>query len=285
MEYFKFKEMLVEMLRRRLTEEYQIGIVNDYEEEQGEFVNIIEKNTGKGAAIRLKELYKKHERGTTVAATAEIIMQVLHRSFEINDGLINMFSNRQAALDHLEVYMERREGNGVYLSEGIYKPHEIGAIVPYLQQRRAEGIYYSRVTERLAKQLGLSKEEIFKRGIENTVERYPMEVRGVWDESLFITLTNQTRSKGAIVIAYPGVLESMGRSIGSDYYVIPSSVDAVTITPKSGIDSVERIEKLHRQMNRKRAPQEILSNHIFEYNREEKKLIKCRTEPERKKER
>ena len=44
-------------------------------------------------------------------------------------------------------------------------------------------------------------------------------------------LSNKLRNYGAACIAYPHVLEMIGGILGTDYYVLPSSVHEVVIVP------------------------------------------------------
>lgn len=44
-------------------------------------------------------------------------------------------------------------------------------------------------------------------------------------------LTNRMRSYGAACIAYPYIPGMIGETLGSDYYILPSSVHEVMIVP------------------------------------------------------
>ncbi len=54
------------------------------------------------------------------------------------------------------------------------------------------------------------------------------------DKCTMYVLTHQGLNNGASVIARDGVMEKVGRLIGSNYYVIPSSVHELIIVPDDG---------------------------------------------------
>ena len=81
-------------------------------------------------------------------------------------------------------------------------------------------------------------------------------------------LTNRMRSYGAACIAYPYIPGMIGETLGSDYYILPSSVHEVMIVPACGGLDGEELEEMVREINVTQvAEEEVLSNHIYYYER------------------
>lgn len=87
-------------------------------------------------------------------------------------------------------------------------------------------------------------------------------------------LTNNRSTHGAACILYPGVLEEIGKKIGSDFFILPSSIHEVIILPDMGSEDKEWLKTLISMVNSKDvAPEEVLSDTLYRYNRAEKRVV------------
>lgn len=71
-------------------------------------------------------------------------------------------------------------------------------------------------------------------GIENPMEMpcgIPLKV-----------LTNNKRTRGAVCILYPGVLDKMAEEMGSDFFILPSSIHEVILIPDMGNEDSEALK-------------------------------------------
>lgn len=86
-------------------------------------------------------------------------------------------------------------------------------------------------------------------------------------DSMYI-LSNNLRNYGAACIAYPHILEMIGNILQTDFYVLPSSVHEVVITPCQQEISCSELDEMVRDINRTQvAEEEILSDHAYLYER------------------
>lgn len=93
------------------------------------------------------------------------------------------------------------------------------------------------------------------------------------EKGMFI-LTNPSGCFGAACIAYPGVLERIGRILKEDYYLLPSSVHEVVIVSCSyGMES-DVMDEIVQSINQKHLTrEEILSDHSYIFDVKNQKLI------------
>ncbi|MCI7812644.1 MAG: DUF5688 family protein [Lachnospiraceae bacterium] len=101
-------------------------------------------------------------------------------------------------------------------------------------------------------------EKIFVQDMtEQEEERMPMYV-----------LTNGEKNLGAVCVVYDSILEDVGKALGEDYYVLPSSIHECIIVPKrEGIDPSE-LKAIVREVNETQVqPEEVLSDEIYQYER------------------
>ncbi len=81
-------------------------------------------------------------------------------------------------------------------------------------------------------------------------------------------LTNNQKFLGAATLLYHGILEKCAQTLDDDFYIIPSSIHEVLLLPKDCHTSAEDLSSLVREVNENHvAVEEILSNHVYFYNR------------------
>lgn len=86
-------------------------------------------------------------------------------------------------------------------------------------------------------------------------------------------LTNQEKKFGAVWMTEPQVLEEIGNALQRDFYILPSSVHECMIVPEDDCTEARALREMVREINREHvAPEEILSDSIYRYDRKKKKL-------------
>ncbi len=92
---------------------------------------------------------------------------------------------------------------------------------------------------------------------------------GAKERGKMYVLSNQSRNNGASVITYPGMLHDIGESLGSDFYIIPSSIHEVIILPViEDSDHGYLLSAMVKEVNEtKLEPENVLSDHAYRYHR------------------
>lgn len=87
-------------------------------------------------------------------------------------------------------------------------------------------------------------------------------------------LTNAEHLNGAASILYEGMLEKCAQACQGDFFLLPSSIHEVILTPcQSGL-KVEGLKGIVREGNQTQVePEEILSDSVYFYSREKKRLM------------
>ena len=95
-------------------------------------------------------------------------------------------------------------------------------------------------------------------------------------------LTNASGSLGAAALFYPDVKEKAAELLGSDYYILPSSVHEVILVPDApGITEKELCDMV-KQANRTVVDEkDILSDNVYHYSRGDRGLDKVNPDRER----
>ncbi len=107
-------------------------------------------------------------------------------------------------------------------------------------------------------------------GIENLLER---EEKSDWaDEDAnggypgLYVLTNRDGVDGATCLVYDDLLERIGRRLGGEYYILPSSIHETLILPKDCGAQREELQRLVREVNKGVVDaMEVLSDEVYSY--------------------
>ena len=107
---------------------------------------------------------------------------------------------------------------------------------------------------------------------ENTKEFYDMVVS---DEDMvpMYVCTNTQKINGAGVLLYKDLLKEFAERVGSDFYILPSSVHETLLVPVSKEMQIEYLRSMVREVNATQvAPEEVLSDNVYIYRREDDKI-------------
>ena len=81
-------------------------------------------------------------------------------------------------------------------------------------------------------------------------------------------LTNTNRAYGAIYMAVPDVLKQIGKDMGTDFYILPSSIHECLILPDTDLADEEELNNLVSLVNRGWVSEkDVLADHVYYYDR------------------
>lgn len=134
---------------------------------------------------------------------------------------------------------------------------------------------------------GKQESELFEIAKENTSRLLPVclrsmeellckflseEEKGGMQEEIYV-LTNRRGYLGAAAMLYEGILERFSAQMGSDLYILPSSIHEVILLPFRG-QKKESLQEMVEEINKKEVPcSDILSNKVYQYSKKSGKII------------
>ncbi len=98
------------------------------------------------------------------------------------------------------------------------------------------------------------------------------EVMGISEDcfpEFMYVLTNRERMYGASVILYPDYFSKLAKQMGTDLYILPSSIHEVIAVTVSGMEP-SALQDLVKTVNGTEwaiSPNEVLSNNVYRYSR------------------
>ena len=158
------------------------------------------------------------------------------------------------------------------------------------------------VTNQLMGQFCVSKEQLHKDALQNSVKLLPPQIMSLnedyiksmltgvqptsvdfedslkhlsFEDASLVILTNSERHNGASVLLYPEVMEKISFQADSDFYILPSSVHEVLLMKKSDFLNPNELQKMVRQINSTEVlPEDVLSNNVYYYNSLKQKVVR-----------
>lgn len=307
MDYSTFKKKIPELIGLKLGAEYKVrlfelkkynGIVQDN-------LSIQKRDTSISPCIDLRYYFQKYIQGTGIEDIANAIIAYYMRSMPEQlepDKLLNPAYIRNQIVCSL-VNTDRSQE---FLKECPHFPFLNLSVVFYLL---IDDIKIGSGTVLLRnfhmQQMRLKKEELLGLAMKNmgrllpadfmTTEQLISELRGSSQETengtaecsdgqadseemdkrlqLFV-LTNSRRSYGAVWMMDVEVLRKVADQLKDDFYVIPSSIHECMVLPAGSHLKTESISRIVRRINRtKVAPEEVLADSVYRYDRARGRLI------------
>lgn len=162
------------------------------------------------------------------------------------------------------------------------------------------------ITEELFKKWGISVEELYQQAIENGEREhrpviYSLDdmIKGIFHgvemeqsieelevkENQIYVLSAEDSRNGAIALCYPNVLQQLSEKMNGDLLILPSSVHETMVLKDNGMYQSDVLQLMVMKGNRDVVTKEneILSNHIYRYDKKEH-CLKMETTKEQEKE-
>lgn len=294
----KDKTMMREELRAAVAEKMGTSIENVVLHE-------VQKNNGKmmtGLTVRgllgsnispclyVDQIISSWENGKSTDETAEEIADMF-RSAVMAGGAETPEISRETVLNGAFIQVVNAEKNE---SQLVDMPHrkfmDLAAIVrSQVNIGLRDGLSSMKVTNQVIRTFGISEDELFEAASRNTMERFPLrfmsmaqmmaEMTGLPEEMVYgmemplYVVTNEQKMNGAAALYWPEKIGEFADMIGDDVYVLPSSIHEILLYPvHAGGDPIMLREMVCEINATEVAPEEVLSDNVYVYKRETRKL-------------
>lgn len=273
--------------------------------------------------IYLNPLYEQYQKGRNldelVSSIADTYIEnmepIENRTFQVQ---IEDIKNYEVVKEEIFPRLVNLEKNTIRLQNVPYTQREDLAITYHVKvSGNRDSISSLMITNELMEVYGVTKEELYTKAMEN-MERLSPTVflplgemvidvmtedfgrnEGVSQEEAkeyvkdmiptggpnVYCLTNQYKMNGAVGIMSERIQQMVADRVGGDYYVLPSSVHEVLIVPQSaGMDPEELTDMVNTVNEGCVMQDEILSDHVYQYDAKEHKFSLCTPAKEMKQE-
>ncbi len=292
--YENFLNYIKEEVKIRLGEEYDTNL-NQVRKNNGLLLDGLMIRCTKDKilpSIYLNPYYENYKKGESLD---DIVNEVIKAYDEAKEETTRIAIPTRMEFEEMKSRIIYRlvnyEKNQVLLeSVPHYRMLEFAVTFHCLIRRDEEGIGSVRITEEHSKSWGVSVEELCNVAMENTKNIFPAIIRPMEDivydaikqetwtpqkevvtlpasfNSSMYVLTNSCGINGASCLLYQGLLELFYNQLGTDFFLLPSSIHELILVPVGEERDKEHLEEMVKEINQTQvALEEILSDTVYNY--------------------
>lgn len=294
MEFETFKKELLDHLRQILGEEKKICF-QSVEKNNGireEAVVILEEGARIAPTIYLREFFEnwKWGRETMEEISRKILLQNACQEKEV-DFSLDSFENYEKARGQVYFKLINYEMNKVLLTKIPYISYLDLAVVFYYRQEKGKFQGATMLIHNCNLDAWkIDSRQLLEDAVMNTSRKLPYSFQGMdalirelsgdeeqelyTGEEIMYVLSNQEKCFGAAALLYPHLLSHISKIFRKNFYVLPSSVHECILVPDQGQYSRIELTRMVREVNQTQVEaDEILSDQVYYYDRQEEKLM------------
>lgn len=247
--------------------------------------------------ISVEPFYEAVRNGAPLESIMQGLSEMAVQSMNLRSNIPSQLNEYDDVKKYLGVRLVNTRANRNELNDLPHIEIEDLSLIPVIRFPLPDKSGYEsiKITENIRKMWGVSAEQMFEQAWEN--EEHPrlqainqfisfvdsrqelFEIESaspeITKESMFM-LTNQRGTDGAALIAFPGVMEKLDELFPEGFFIVPSSIHETLILPK-WMDDTKAVLKYMGNMVRDinqwyTKPTDILSDRIYEYDKESGKI-------------
>lgn len=255
--------------------------------------------------INLNGMYAQYqEQDCTMAAILTMIAQQVQMVPEIQaDWLKDWLKDYSQVKDHLFIRVSDAKENEKFLKDAPHKEVDGLAVSYHIAfDGRQWSVASIPITYQMMERYRVTAEQLHADALESSQRFNPVKFAST-AQAMFqvispmmgiepnmaadmmssmecprlMVLTNEQWIYGAGAMFYPGQLETIAQQMGSDFFVIPSSVHEVLIFPDDGSLDLDSLQFMVRDVNRTLMPEDRLSDYVYHYDAQDHVLERAET--------
>ncbi len=310
MDYEVFKEVVKENLLDYMPEKYQDSEmrVDSVEKINRKMDGLSLRLEGGGSispTIYISDMYKEYLRIGDLQETMQNAAEAMDKAFQ---QTVLPPLDLQAAKDNIIFQLVNTIQNEDMLQKMPHREfQDLSIIYRWVVSMDEKGFSSTMINNNLAKELGMGEEQLFKAAAENTRRILPPTVKSMNEvmREMFIAdgmppsmadlmigemepeqtmwvISNECKISGAASMLYEDKLHKLAEKVGSDLYVMPSSVHEV-IAVSVNMGEPEQLAQMVAEINMDQVELgERLSNQVYHYDKDLRKITLATDTPNKR---
>ena len=310
MDYEVFKEVVKENLLDYMPEKYQDSEmrVDSVEKINRKMDGLSLRLEGGGSispTIYISDMYKEYLRTGDLQETMQNAAEAMDKAFQ---QTVLPPLDLQAAKDNIIFQLVNTIQNEDMLQKMPHREfQDLSIIYRWVVSMDEKGFSSTMINNNLAKELGMGEEQLFKAAAENTRRILPPTVKSMNEvmREMFIAdgmppsmadlmigemepeqtmwvISNECKISGAASMLYEDKLHKLAEKVGSDLYVMPSSVHEV-IAVSVNMGEQEQLAQMVAEINMDQVELgERLSNQVYHYDKDLRKITLATDTPNKR---
>ena len=315
MEYEIFKGVVGEKFKEFLPEKYQDAQVEIRPVDKvnrtldGLSIRGSEPGMNISPTIYVNHMYEDYVTTENLNATLERAAEGFMKAMEQKESInVNELTNAECAKDKIVFQLINTEQNKEMLANMPHREFkDLSVIYRMVVKIDGEGIASTPVHNGLAETLGFTEEQMFKLAAENTKRLLPPVIKSMNDvmrdifmkdgmppeiadmmlgemppEQQMYVISNNKGINGAVSMLYEDGLHDLAEKLGSDLYIMPSSIHEV-IAVSTDLGNPNELAAMVAEINMDQvALDERLSNQVYHYDKDLRKVTLATDTPNKR---
>lgn len=310
MDYEVFKEVVKENLLDYMPEKYQDSEmrVDSVEKINRKMDGLSLRLEGGGSispTIYISDMYKEYLRTGDLQETMQNAAEAMDKAFQ---QTVLPPLDLQAAKDNIIFQLVNTIQNEDMLQKMPHREfQDLSIIYRWVVSMDEKGFSSTMINNNLAKELGMGEEQLFKAAAENTRRILPPTVKSMNEvmREMFIAdgmppsmadlmigemepeqtmwvISNECKISGAASMLYEDKLHNLAESVGTDLYILPSSVhEVIAVSVEMG--EPEELAQMVSEVNMAQVELgERLSNQVYHYDKDLRKITLATDTPNKR---
>jgi hypothetical protein len=304
-DYETFKKLAEERFRMFLPEEYrnaaiETRLINRVNKTLEAFC-IIDDQPGLIASpvIYVEDMYADYLRTEDMEMALTKAAETYMKGLELRSG-INLFEimNAEKAKESVIYQLVNTEQNKAMLADMPHRRfNDLSIIYRLVLKADGNGLYTFPIHNRFASGIGMTEEQLFDLAEKNTRKLQPVVIKSMGellmestdlsdmpaDIAAILTeekppkeqqyvISNTRQAFGACGMLYEDELHKLAEKMGTDLYILPSSIHEV-IAVSTEMDTAEELAEMVMSVNQEQVDiRERLSNQVYHYDKERREV-------------
>lgn len=290
MTYQEFKSNTLHVISSRLGSAYRVTLLDIIKNNDTHLdgLTILSENSNISPTIYLNYYYDQYLSGKSISAIYEDILHSYRTHVPKENIDITFFTDFERIKNNIIFKLVNYERNKELLSN---VPHirylDLAIIFNCFIDSCNDGYATILIHKHHMDFWNLSVEDLYTLATKNTPQLLQYQLQNMADvlTELFHTdhpdwlteelepipmyvLSNSAKLNGSGCILYEDLLTQISGELGSDFYILPSSVHEVLLIPVEYASSYDELSEMVREINSTQlSREEILSDHVYFYSR------------------
>ena len=272
-------------------------------------LTIQDPDTNVAPTIYLNQFFEEYQNGRDLNDIIGDIADVYIANTVDKQMDVSIVTDFEKAKGNILPRLVNAEENQELLAQ---RPHMIMddlAVTYHLEMGKSDnGNMSVAITNTILDMYGISQEELHDLAVANLEEKMPATFQGMSEvvkemmlpqimsdlglskeaaldyieqmipdgnEQMYV-LSNDSRLHGAAAVLNEKAMEDIAEKVGGDFFILPSSIHELLVVPKQDGMELSDLEAMVKEVNATQvAPEEKLSDHVYEYDAKEKELYRA----------
>lgn len=295
MTYQEFKANIFYTISTRLGSDYRVSLQDIIKNNDTHLdgLTILSAGSNISPTIYLNYYYDKYLAGKSLSTIYDDILLSYHQNVPKENIDISFFTDFAKVKNHIIFKLVNYERNKELLSK---VPHvrylDLAVVFNCFINSTEDGYATILIHHQHLSYWNISTEELYALAMKNTPHLLHYQLQNMTDVIIDLfcnehielskellpvfpmyVLSNTTKLNGSGCILYEDLLSEIAQHLGSDFYILPSSIHEVLLIPVASASSYEDLSSMVHEINATQlAREEVLSDRVYFYSRHSGKV-------------